>query len=434
MNYRVQGGKQLSGVVQTNRSKNAAVALLCASLLNRGVTTLKRMPRIEEVKRIIEVLQSIGVQVDWQQNGDIVITPPEKINLEKINREAAVRTRSIAMFAAPLAHILGSFELPAPTGCDLGKRTLGPHIDAMQKLGIEITGNEDAHSYHVVAKDMHSAEIIMYEASDTGVENVLMAAAKIPGTTTIKFASANYMVQDLCVFLRHCGVKIEGVGTSTLVVHGLAEISAAVTGYPSEDPIESMFFISLAATTGSEITIERCPMDFLELELYTLTQMGLKYSRGESYASENGHTVLRDITVLPSTLVAPPEKIAPRPYPGINIDNLPFFVPVATQAKGQTMIHDWVYDGRARHYMEMTKLGAKMELLDPHRVVVEGPTKLHAADVEAPPALRPATLLLIGMLAAEGESMLKNVYPISRGYENLHERLAKLGASVEAVE
>src|SRR6185503_5365731 len=183
-------------------------------------------------------------------------------------------------------------------------------------------------------------------------------------TTTIKFASANYMVQDLCVFLRHCGVKIEGVGTSTLVVHGLGEINAAVTGHPSEDPIESMFFISLAATTGSEITIERCPMDFLELELYTLAHMGLQYKVSEPYASENGHTVLRDVTILPSQLIAPPEKIAPRPYPGINIDNLPFFVPVATQAKGKTMSHDWVYDGRAKWYMEMAKLGAKMTQLD----------------------------------------------------------------------
>src|SRR5258708_7174787 len=241
------------------------------------------MPRIEEVKRIIEVLQSIGVRVEWQESGDIVITPPEQFNLAKINRDAAVRTRSIAMFAAPLAHLLGTFELPAPTGCDLGKRTLGAHIDALEKLGIEITGNEGAHSYHVVTKEMHPAEIIMYEASDTGVENVLMAAAKIPGTSTIKFASANYMVQDLCVFLQQCGVKIEGIGTSTLIVTGVKDINADLTGYPSEDPIESMFFISLAATTGSEITIERCPMDFLELELYTLTQMGLKYTRSESY-------------------------------------------------------------------------------------------------------------------------------------------------------
>jgi UDP-N-acetylglucosamine 1-carboxyvinyltransferase len=274
----------------------------------------------------------------------------------------------------------------------------------------------------------------MFEASDTGVENVLMAAAKIPGETTIKFASANYMVQDLCVFLEQMGVKIDGIGTSTLVVHGVAEINGDIEGIPSEDPIESMFFISLAATTHSELHILRCPIDFLELELYTLEQMGLIHTREKCYIAENGHTNLCDITVKPSKLVAAPDKIAPRPYPGINIDNLPFFVPVATQAEGKTLIHDWVYDGRAHYYLELMKLGAKMEQLDPHRVVIEGPTPLHAADIEAPPAFRPASILLIAMLAAEGESMLSNVYPISRGYENLHQRLQKIGASIEAVE
>ncbi len=434
MNYRVIGGKELKGEVTTNISKNAAVALLAASLLNRGVTFLKRMPRIEEVKRLIEVMQSMGVKIEWEADADMRITPPEKIDLSALNRASAEKTRSIALFIAPLAHLLGTFELPAPTGCNLGKRSLGSHIDALAKLGINIAGNEEAHLYQVESNDKHAAEIVMYEASDTGVENVLMAAAKIPGTTTIKFASANYMVQDLCVFLEQCGVKIEGIGTSTLVVHGVADINANITGFPSEDPIESMFFVSLAATTHSDILIKRCPVDFLELELYTLSQMGLQYEMGECYLSKNNHTKLCDVRILPSELVGAPDKIAPRPYPGINIDNLPFFVPVATQARGKTMIHDWVYDGRALHYMEMTKLGAKMELLDPHRVVIEGPTKLHAADVEAPPALRPATLLLIGMLAAEGESMLRNVYPINRGYANLAERLTALGASVEAVE
>ena len=438
MNYRIIGGKKLSGTVQTNISKNAAVALLCASLLNRGETLLKRMPRIEEVKRLIEVMESIGVKIVWDKSGDMRITPPKKFDLSHINRASAERTRSIALFIAPLSHHLKSFDLPAPAGCDLGKRTLGAHIDALARLGIRVSGSPETHSYHVEVDDAPTGEpnreIIMYEASDTGVENVLMASALIPGTTTIKFASANYMVQDLCVFLRHCGIQIEGIGTGTLVVHGLRQINAEVHGYPSEDPIESMFFISLAATTGSEIRVQRCPIDFLELELFTLAHMGLQFTRGELYASENGHTVLRDITIHPSKLVAPPEKIAPRPYPGINIDNLPFFVPVATQAKGETLIHDWVYEGRARYYMELNKLGADIELLDPHRALVKGPSTLHAADIEAPPALRPATLLLIGMLAARGQSMLSNVYPISRGYENLHERLQALGASVEAVE
>jgi len=434
MNYKVSGGKKLSGTVQTNISKNAAVALLCASLLNRGETVLKRMPRIEEVKRLIEVMESIGVKIVWAEDGDMRITPPQQFDLTNINRVAAERTRSIALFIAPLAHHLKSFDLPAPKGCDLGKRSLGAHIDALKRLGIEVVGNEETHTYHVEVGELRSAEIVMFEASNTGTENALIAAAKIPGTTTIKFASADYMVQDLCIFLRHCGVKIEGIGTSTLIVHGISEIDSEIHGHPSEDPIESMFFFSLAATTGSELTVERCPYEMLELELLTLEHMGLRYSFGEKYASENGHTVLRDVTIKPSSLIAPPDKISERPFPGINADNLPFFVPIATQAKGDTLLHDWMYDGRAHWFLEINKLGADAQLLDPHRVLIKGPTALHGGEIEAPPALRPATMLLIGMLAAEGESMLRNVYPINRGYANLSERLKKLGASIEAVE
>lgn len=433
MNYKVIGGKKLSGEVTTNISKNAAVALLCASLLNKGKTTLRRMPRIEEVKRLIEVMESIGVKIDWQDNGDIVIFPG-KIELSNINRASAERTRSIAMFAAPLAHLLPSFDLPAPTGCNLGKRSLGAHIDALARLGIHIKGDEEAHTYHVESKEKHPAEIVMYEASDTGTENVLMAAAKIPGTTIIKFATSNYMVQDVCFFLEACGVKIEGIGTTTLVVHGVAEIAKDVEYSPSEDPIESMFFISLSATTNSRLTVKRCSIDFLELELMTMESMGFQYERGEVYMAENGRTRLVDLVLKGGALKAPPEKIAPRPYPGINIDNLPYFVPAATQATGRTLIHDWVYENRAIYYMEMKKLGADMLLADPHRVFINGPTPLHGAVIDAPPAFRPASIILIGMLAAEGESQLNNVYPISRGYENLHERLCRLGASVEAVE
>jgi UDP-N-acetylglucosamine 1-carboxyvinyltransferase len=433
MNYRVVGGRQLSGTVETNISKNAAVGLLCASLLNRGTTTLKKMPRIEEVKRLIEVLESIGVIVKWQENGDMTITPGT-IDLAHINAESAARTRSIAMFAAPLAHIFTSFDLPAPTGCDLGKRSLGSHVDALARLGISLQGDEEKHTYHIEVGEKHPAEIVMYEASDTGTENVLMAAAKIPGQTTIKFASANYQVQDVCFFLEKCGVRIEGIGTTTLIVHGVSDINANIEYSPAEDPIESMFFIALAATTHSRLSITRCPIDFLELELLTLESMGMEYSRGATYVAENGRTRLADLMIENGTLHAPPEKISERPYPGLNSDNLPFFVPIATQASGETLIHDWMYDGRAKYYTELNKLGADVELLDPHRALVKAPTKLHAADIVAPPALRPATMLLIGMLAAEGESMLRNVYPINRGYANLAERLKKLGADIEAVE
>ena len=297
MNYKITGGKKLSGSVTTNISKNAGVGLLCASLLNRGTTTLKRMPRIEEVNRLIEVLESIGVKIVREENGDLRIQPPAKFNLQNIDYSAAEKTRSIVMFIAPLAHIFDSFELPLPGGCKLGGRTMMPHVQALSKLGIHISEGSES-TLRIEAKEKHAGEIVMYEASDTGTENALMAAAKIEGQTTIKFASANYAIQDLCVFLESAGVKIEGIGTTTLVVNGVSEINSDLTAYPSEDPIESMFFISLSATTGSEITIKRCPIDFLELELATLEQMGLRFDTGKMYTADNGHTRLVDITVI----------------------------------------------------------------------------------------------------------------------------------------
>lgn len=433
MNYRINGGKQLSGEVTTNTSKNAAVALLCASLLNKGTTTLKRMPRIEELNRLIEVLRSIGVSVDWPEDGDMTITMPDELKLEHIDRGAAQKTRSIAMFIGPLAHHFDEFNLPAPGGCKLGGRTMMPHIQALEKLGIEIREAKEG-MYHITAHKRCAAEAVMFEASVTGTENALMAAACMPGESIIKFAAADYMVQDLCVFLQTLGVDIEGIGTSTLVVHGKPNIRVEAVGYPSEDPIESMFWISLAATTRSELTIKHCPIDMLELELLTLESMGLQYERTNPAVSDNGHTKLIDLHLHPSTLVAPPEKIAARPFPGINTDNLPFFVPIATQAQGRTLIHDWMYEERAEYYTLFNKLGADVILADPHRAFITGATPLTATDMDAPPALRPATSLVIGMLAAEGESLLRNIYPIGRGYEHLHRRLKSIGAEIEALE
>jgi UDP-N-acetylglucosamine 1-carboxyvinyltransferase len=191
-----------------------------------------------------------------------------------------------------------------------------------------------------------------------------------------------------------------------------------------------MFFLAAAILTNSSITITRCPIDFLELELLKLEKMGFKYSLSKRYLSENGLTKLVDIKTKPSKLVSLHEKIYARPYPGLNIDNLPFFAVIATQAEGQTLIHDWVYEKRALYFTELDKLGAETVLADPHRIYITGPTKLRATELICPPALRPATILLIAMLGAEGRSVLRNIYSINRGYENLVERLTTLGADV----
>jgi UDP-N-acetylglucosamine 1-carboxyvinyltransferase len=429
----IEGGHKLHGTVVTKTSKNGAMGLLAASLLNKGKTTLRRVPRIEEVFRMIEVFESIGVQVSWTgaEGNDLVIIPPKTFDLKTIDTASAEKTRSIIMLIGPLVHHLKSFSVPQAGGCKLGSRTVKPHLFALEKLGVEIKTTDSA--YEVKHHGLKPAEIVLYESGDTVTENTIIAAAGIAGTTVIKYASANYMGQEVCFFLEKLGVRIEGIGTTTITVHGIENISTDVEYELSEDPIESMFFIAAAIVTNSSITIERCPIDFLELELYKLEKMGFVYEITKQYLSHNGRTKLVDIKTHPSKLTAPEEKIESRPYPGLNIDNQPFFAIIATQAEGMTLIHDWVYEKRAIQYRELDKLGAKTLLADPHRIYITGKTALKAADIVCPPALRPAAIILIGMLAADGTSVLRNIYSINRGYEDIIKRLNNLGAKIEIV-
>ena len=429
IDFKVNGGKKLHGKITTNFSKNGSVGLLCASLLNKGTTTLHGIARIEEVYRVIEIIQSIGVEVKWINQNSVKIVPPKKFTIENINAESAIKTRSIIMLMGPMIHFLQSFSLPHAEGCYLGKRTIAAHTYALEKLGIKIKTTNA--SYNISSNNLRPADIVMYESGDTACENVLTASALIPGETTISFASANYMVQEICFFLEKLGVKIDGIGNSTLIVHGIKEINKNVEYWNSEDPIESMMFISACIVTDSRLTITRCPIDFLSLELEKLTRMNLKYKILKKYYSYNGRTKLADIEVFPSKLKALADKIHSNPYPGINIDNLPFFVPIAIRAKGQTMIHDWVYENRAIYFTELNRLGANITLADPHRVYIQGRTLLKPAQVVCPPALRPSMVILISMLAAPGTSILRNVYMINRGYEGIAKRLNSIGADIK---
>ena len=431
IDFEVKGGKKLSGTIKTNFSKNGSVGLLCASLLNSGVTTLHGIARIEEVYRVIEIIESIGVTVKWLNQNTLTITPPAKFKLEDINVESAIKTRSIVMLIGPLIHKLSSFSIPHAHGCNLGKRTIAAHIFALEKLGVKI--KTTATKYEVSARKLKPAEIIMYESGDTACENVLMASSLIKGVTKVSFASANYMVQEICFFLEALGVKIEGIGTANLTIHGVAEIKKDIEYWNSEDPIESMMFIYAGIITDSKIEITRVPIDFLSLELEKLKRMNLKFKIKKSYHSFNGRTKLVDIEIFPSKLRALNDKLHSNPYPGINIDNLPFFVPIAIRAKGQTMIHDWVYENRAIYLTELNRLGADITLADPHRLYINGGTPLKGAQVVCPPALRPSMVILISMLGASGTSILRNVYMINRGYEEIAERLNSIGADIKII-
>ena len=427
---RIHGGKPLAGTITTNASKNGSVAVLCAALVNQGKTHLRGIADIEEVKRLIEVMEDLGVSVT-RENNAITIKPPTAYNVHGLCNKSFERIRSGLMLIPALAHTHTTFKLPAAGGCNMGKRTTIAHTHGLEKLGISIQ-QEGQHS--VISKTKPKTDtIVMYEMSDTATVNMLIAASLTAQTTTLSFASANYQVQEVCFFLQTLGVEIEGIGTSTLHVHGIGTIAKEVTYTNSEDPTESMACIAIAAATNSPLTITRAPIDFLTLELLVLEFMGLSFTLSKSYTSENGKTKLVDILIHKSNLTAPKEKVHALPYPGINSDNLPFFVPIATQAEGVTLIHDWMWENRAIYYTELNRLGANITLLDPHRVTIHGKTPLHGAQVVCPPALRPAMIILVAMLASEGTSILRNTYVIHRGYEDIVRRLNALGADISVI-
>lgn len=428
----IEGGKTLRGSIETSSGKNAPIAVLCAALLIKGTSVLKDMTRVEEVGRMLEILESIGIKYTWKDETTLHLDTRGPLSMKKINRTACEVTRASLLLMGALAARESSYKLYHSGGCKLGERTVLPHLLALQELGVNIESKEQY--YKVATKKLHAAHIVMYESGDTATENAIMAAVLAPGVTTIKMASANYMVQDVCYFLQLAGAKIEGVGTTTLRITGVKSLKSVGEYFISPDPVNAMAWISLAIATKSSLTIKHCPLEFLELELLKLKVMGQKYRLINERISKNGRLKLADIKIIPSSLTALPDKLYGRPFPGLNIDNVPLFLPILTQAKGKTLVHDWCYENRAVYYLELQKLGVNVLLLDPHRALVEGPAALMAAEMNCPPAIRPGMAIFIAMLAAKGTSVLRNCYPLERAYDDLLGRLQKVGAVIQRID
>jgi UDP-N-acetylglucosamine 1-carboxyvinyltransferase len=424
----IQGGRKLRGTITNQTSKNAAEAIICASVMIKGRTVLTDVPHIESVNRILELLSSIGVGVE--RSGDtLTIDARRPLQLGAMDRKAAEVARTSLLLMGALASRAREYKLYRSGGCHLGERTVRPHLFALNKLGVHATTHE---GFYLVKNDAQrkGADVIMYESGDTTTENAVMAAVLARGTTVIKMASANYMVQDICRFLVKAGAKIAGIGTTTLTITGVRSLKP-VSRYPiMPDPIAAMTFIAAAIVTHSSLTIKNCPIEFLELELEKLSVMGQKFVVRNKRKSKNGFFDIVDIMVSPSQLMALPDKVYGRPFPGLNIDNLALFIPILTQAKGRSLVHDWAYENRAVYALELQKLGAHITLLDPHRLWVEGPTDFTPNEIICPPALRPAVNVLLCMLAAKGTSKLRNTYVIDRGYENLYSTLNAVGAHI----
>ncbi len=425
----IEGGKKLHGEITVQSNKNSALSIIIAALSIRGVSTLYDVPHIEEVHRLVELLRSIGVVIDDTQPHILKIDASKDLRLETIDRKLCEKLRVSLLLTGALAGREKSYKLYKSGGCNLGERTVRPLWYGLEKLGVRVTSQKDG--YQVENSPLTASKVVMYESGDVATENTIMAAVLAPGVTQIKMASANYMVQDLCFFLCQAGAKIAGIGSTTLTITGVKQLKPVKKYAIMPDPIVAMTWLSIAITTHSSLVVRNCPLEFLELELEKLSVMGQKYELHNVGRSKNGHFEVGDITIIPSPLTALPDKIYGRPFPGLNIDNLPLFVPILTQAKGRTLVHDWAYDNRAIYSLELQKLGAQITLLDPHRVWVEGPTRFTPNELMCPAALRPAVNVLICMLAAPGKSILRSTYMIERGYENLYQNLNQLGAQIQ---
>lgn len=438
--WKVHGGHQLSGTVTTNGSKNSALAIISASLLTFEPILLTNVPRISDVNDMVSILRSMGFQANWVDNNSLSLQRPLILDVDSLDIQAAQRTRAVVLLVAGIVIDHEDFTIPLPGGCNLGDRSLEPHIDALEQLGLRVSHHPTGLQVHRGDEDDSETTITLLESGDTVTENAILTAVALNrGVVQICNASCNYMVQDLCSFLQRMpGVSIEGLGSPELTICRCETTTLGPITYPLlEDPIESFFFIAAAMVTRSCIRVLRVPVAFIALELRLLRKMGLEVQKGPEYASASGVTILCDLEILAdqNPLNAMELKIHPNIYPfGVNVDNLPAFGPIAAVSEGQTLLHDWMYEQRALYFALLKNFGVQVELPDKHRAYVHGPTELRAADCHLPPALRPASMILLVALAAPGVSFLSNVNVISRGYEDLIRRLQLIAARVDVLD
>ncbi|HRY82335.1 MAG TPA: UDP-N-acetylglucosamine 1-carboxyvinyltransferase [Candidatus Moranbacteria bacterium] len=415
--FEIIGGKKLSGVIDVKGSKNATTPILAATILTKKECILDNLPLIEDVFRMIEILESMGAKIKWISKRKISIRN-EKINPEKMDLEKIKELRSSILLLGSLSARFDNFKLYHPGGCVIGKRPLGTHFEAMRNLGIDIKHNNKF--YNINAKKRKAGKVVLRELSVTATENAMMLATGMQGKTTIKIAACEPHVSDLGNFLVSLGAKIKGIGTHTLEITGSKNLHGARHKI-IPDANEAATFLIMAVATGSPIIINNVCEDHLDLVLEKLREFGADFK-----ISKNS------IEVIPAKKLVAVSKIDTRTYPGVPSDVQAPFGVLATQAQGETLIFDTIFEGRFNYIGELQKMGAKAEILDPHRVLIKGPAKLKGKTITSFD-LRAGATLIIAALLASGKTSIDNIYQVDRGYEKIEERLEKLGADIKRI-
>ncbi|MBP9752161.1 MAG: UDP-N-acetylglucosamine 1-carboxyvinyltransferase [Candidatus Moranbacteria bacterium] len=416
--FEIEGGKRLRGVIEVRGSKNATTPILAATLLSAKTSIISGIPLIEDVFRMLEILESLGATVKWQGKRTVAVTPG-KIDPGKMDVALVKKIRSSILLLGSLSARFERFTLHQPGGCTIGKRPTDTHIDVLGKLGVSIVREEKG--YRVDASKRKPGKAVLRELSVTATENAMMLAAGMPGKTIIKIAAAEPHVEDLGRFLVKMGAKIQGLGTHTLEITGSKTLRGA-THTVIPDANEAATFLILGVATGSPITVKNAREEHLDLVLEKLREFGADFT-----VSKNA------ITVVPAKKLSVVRKVETRTYPGIPTDIQAPLTVLATQAEGETLIFDTLFEGRFNHAYELEKMGAKVLILNPHQVMVLGRTPLRGTDIRSYD-LRAGAALIIAALCASGKTTIEEIYQVDRGYERIEERLAKLGAVIRRVE
>ena len=419
----IDGGVPLSGTVVPAGNKNGALPIIAAALLTADEVVISNVPRISDVESLVELLEGLGVEVEWRDANELVLCAAGATADAEIDRAQATRIRASFLLAGPLLARFGRAVMPPPGGDVIGRRRLDPHLDAFSALGASVTQDRDIVIEALAG--LTAGTVFMDEPSVMATENALMAAALTPGETVIGNAACEPHVQDLCRMLVKMGADITGIGSNVLTVTGCPELGGC-RHQVAPDHIEIGSFMALAGVTGGEMRIVDTEPDDLAMIRIVFGKLGLASELdGVDVVVPGGQKLVasRDVGEYKA-------KVQDGPWPAFPADLTSIAVALATQSEGSVLIHEWMFENRLIFTDKLVLMGADITLCDPHRAIVSGPSRLRGDRLESPD-IRAGMAMLIAALCAEGRSEIGNIGQIDRGYERIDERLRDLGARIE---
>ncbi len=422
--FHIEGGIPLNGVMTPSGNKNSALPILAATLMTGEPVILHNVPNIRDVNDMRLLVASLGVKIENLEGSSWRITA-RNVRPADLDPDLCRRIRASILLAGPMLSRSGGFRLPPPGGDVIGRRRLDTHSLALKALGAAVKYTRSA--IELQSKRLVGAEILLDEASVTGTENVVMAAATARGTTTIRNAASEPHVQELCHMLNALGGNIDGIGSNTLRIEGVESLHGGEFTIGS-DYLEVISFVGAAVVTHGEVRIHQAGPQYLDMIRFVFRRLGVDWE-------VDGEDIIvpakQRLKIQPDLGNAIPE-IKSNIWPAFPTDLISIAITIATQARGSVLFHDWMYPGRMYFTDKLVGMGAQIVLCDPHRVIVTGPTKLFGESMESPD-IRAGMALLLAALAVPGKSTIRNVGQIDRGYEKVDEKLRALGAKIERV-